>query len=178
MSGDGRKGAARILCGAVMALGLLAIPAGAWVLSFSYPAINDVSTDLVEPPEFTAAQEERGAGANVIDYPGERSAELQRQDYPDLKSLTIPRSAEESYELVLQALAKLKLKTRSNCRRRTTKIRPDSSNFPIARWFWACPTTSSFACLPTIRCPASMCAQLRATAATTSVATPSMCEQS
>ena len=107
----GRKGAARILCGAVMALVLLAIPAGAWVLSFSYPAINDLSTDLVEPPEFTEAQEERGAGANPIDYPGERSAELQRRDYPDLKSLVIPRSAEESYELVLQALAKLKLKT-------------------------------------------------------------------
>ena len=107
----GRKGAARVLCGAVMALVLLAIPAGAWVLSFSYPAINDVSTDLVEPPEFTEAQEERGAGANPIDYPGERSAQLQRRDYPDLKSLAIPRSAEESYELVLQALAKLKLKT-------------------------------------------------------------------
>ena len=107
----GRKGAARVLCGAVMALVLLAMPAGAWVLSFSYPAINDVSTDLVEPPEFTEAQEERGAGANPIDYPGERSAELQRRDYPDLKSLAIPRSAEESYELVLQALAKLKLKT-------------------------------------------------------------------
>jgi hypothetical protein len=107
----GRKGTARVLCGAVMALGLLAIPAGAWVLSFSFPAISDVSTDLVEPPEFTEAKEERGGGANSIDYPGEHSAELQRRNYPDLKSLTLPRSPEESYELVLQALAKLKMKT-------------------------------------------------------------------
>lgn len=107
----GRKGAARVLCGAVTALGLLAIPAGAWVLSFSFPAISDVSTDLVEPPEFTEAKEERGAGANAIDYPGERSAEIQRHNYPDLKSLTLPRPPEEAYELVLQALAKLKMKT-------------------------------------------------------------------
>ena len=107
----GRKGAARVLCGAVMALGLLAIPTGVWVLSFSFPAISDVSTDLVEPPEFTEAKEERGAGANAIDYPGERSAEIQRHNYPDLKSLTLPRPPEESYELVLQALARLKMKT-------------------------------------------------------------------
>jgi hypothetical protein len=107
----GRHGAARVFCGAIVALAILAVPAGVWAMSFNWPEINDVSTDLAEPPEFTEAKEERSADANPVDYPGEHFAALQRQHYPDLKSLVIPRSTEEAYELVLQALAKLKLKT-------------------------------------------------------------------
>jgi hypothetical protein len=107
----GRQGAARVFCGAVVALALLAVPAGIWVLSLSWPQINDVSTDLAEPPDFTEAKEERTSAANSVDYPGERFAELQRANYPDLKSLVLPRSADDAYELVLQALAKLKYKT-------------------------------------------------------------------
>ncbi len=107
----GRQGAARVFCGAIVALGLLAIPAGVWAMSFKWPPINDVSTDLDEPPEFTEAKDERPADANLTDYPGDAFATIQRAHYPDLKSLVLPRPTEESYELVLQALAKLKLKT-------------------------------------------------------------------
>ena len=107
----GRRGAARVLCGSVVALGLLAVPAGAWVVSLSFPHINDVSTDVVEPPEFTEAKDERAAAANSIEYPGQRFAEIQRVAYPDLKSLVLPRPADDAYELVLQALSKLKYKT-------------------------------------------------------------------
>lgn len=107
----GRQGAARVLCGAVVALCLLAVPAGAWVLSLSWPKVDDVSTDLVEPPDFTEAKDERPVGANSVDYPGETLAEQQRASYPDLKSLVLPRPADDAYELVLQALAKLKYKT-------------------------------------------------------------------
>jgi len=107
----GRRGAARVLCGSVVALGLLAVPAGAWVVSLSFPPINDVSTDVVEPPEFTEAKDERAAEANSVEYPGESFAEIQRVAYPDLKSLVLPRPADDAYELVLQALSKLKYKT-------------------------------------------------------------------
>lgn len=107
----GRLGAARVFCGAIVALGLLAIPAGVWAMSVKWPPIYDVSTDLAEPPEFTEAKDERAADANPTEYPGDEFAALQRQHYPDLKSLILPRSTEESYELVLQALTKLKLKT-------------------------------------------------------------------
>jgi hypothetical protein len=107
----GRQGAARVFCGAVVALALLAVPAGVWVLSLSWPPIYDVSTDLADPPDFTEAKDERQADANPIDYPGEGSAALQRKNYPDLKSLVLPRPADEAYELVLQALLKLKYKT-------------------------------------------------------------------
>jgi hypothetical protein len=107
----GRHGSARVFCGAVVALALLAVPAGVWVLSLRWPQMNDVSTDLVEPPDFTEAKDERAADANSVDYPGEQFADLQRQNYPDLKSLVLPRPTDEAYELVLQALSKLKFKT-------------------------------------------------------------------
>jgi uncharacterized protein (DUF1499 family) len=107
----GRQGAARVFFGAIVALGLLAIPTGVWAMSFRYPQLNDISTDLDEPPEFTEAKDERTPDANPIDYPGDQFATLQRDHYPDLKSLVIPRTTEEAYELVLQAIAKLKLKT-------------------------------------------------------------------
>lgn len=107
----GRQGAARVLCGSVVALTLLAIPAGTWVLSLGWPRIDDVSTDLVEPPDFTEAKEERAPDANSVEYPGDRFASIQRASYPDLKSLVLPRTADDAYELVLQALAKLKYKT-------------------------------------------------------------------
>lgn len=107
----GRQGTARVLCGAIVALGILAVPAGVWVMSLRWPAINDVTTDLAEPPEFTVAKEERGPDANPVDYPADRFAELQRENYSDLRSLVIPRTTEEAYELVMQAVGKLKLKT-------------------------------------------------------------------
>lgn len=107
----GRQGAARVLAGATVSLGLLAIPASLWLVSFNWPDINDVTTDTGEPPEFTEAKSLRGRAANSVDYAGQTFAHLQHQGYPDIKSLVIPRTAEESYELVLQALTKLKHKT-------------------------------------------------------------------
>jgi uncharacterized protein (DUF1499 family) len=107
----GRQGAARVFFGAIVALGLLALPAGVWAMSLRYPQLNDISTDLNEPPEFTEAKDERTPDANPIDYPGEPFATMQRDHYPDLKSIVVPRTTEEAYELVLQAIAKQKLKT-------------------------------------------------------------------
>jgi hypothetical protein len=106
----GRKGAARVFLGCIVALGLLAIPASVWLVSLGYPKVYDISTDMSEPPAFIAAKAERGPGANPVAYPGKAFADLQRQTWPDLKSLIIPRPTDETYELVLQALTKLKLK--------------------------------------------------------------------
>jgi hypothetical protein len=80
----GRKGAARVFLGAIVALGLLAIPAGVWLVSLGYPRVYDVSTDVAEPPAFVAAKAERGPGANPVAYQGPGFADLQRQTRPDL----------------------------------------------------------------------------------------------
>jgi Protein of unknown function (DUF1499) len=106
----GRPGAARVFCGAIVSLGILGVPAAAWAMSLRYPPLYDITTDVAEPPEFTEAKDERGNGANPIDYEADRFATVQRDSYPDLKSLIIPRPTDDTYELVLQAVHKLKLK--------------------------------------------------------------------
>ena len=107
----GRQGAARVFSGAIVALAILGVPVTVWAMSLRSPAINDVSTDLAEPPEFTEAKDDRGPEANPVAYPGDTFAALQRAHYPDLKSLVLPRTPDETYELVMQAIAKLKLKS-------------------------------------------------------------------
>ena len=107
----GRQGASRVVVGATLALALLAVPLWLYVASRQYPEINDVTTDLVQPPDYVELAEQRPSGSNPIEYPRERFAALQQASYPDLKTLLIPRSAQESFEIALQALAKLRYKT-------------------------------------------------------------------
>ena len=104
----GRQGAPRVIFGTVVALGLLAIPGALYLLSRDYPMINDVTTDLETPPEFDALVAERKSGSNPAAYPKDRFSELQTQAYPDLRTLNVPRPAEETFELLLQALGKLR----------------------------------------------------------------------
>jgi hypothetical protein len=117
----GRPGAARVLCGFIVSLGILGVPATAWAMSLRHPTLYDVTTDLAEPPEFTEAKDERSHGANPLDYDADRFAAIQRNAYPDLKSLIVPRATDDTYELVLQAVHKLKLKP-------TLEVPPDDED--------------------------------------------------
>ena len=107
----GRQGAARIIVATLVSCMLLAIPAGLFVVSRNWPDINDITTDMKNPPDMTDAQRARLPGSNSVTYPGERFAILQQASYPDIKPLTVPRSSEETFELVLQAIGKLKMRS-------------------------------------------------------------------
>jgi hypothetical protein len=117
----GRQGAPRVIFGTTVALGLLAIPAGLFLLSRDYPEISDISTDVDAPPEFDALAAQRSPGSNPVQYPKDRFAALQAAYYPDLKTVMVPRPGEETFEIVLQALAKMRLTT-------TTEAPPDEAN--------------------------------------------------
>ncbi len=107
----GRQGASRVIFGTGVALALLAIPLALFVASRQWPEINDVTTDLVQPPEFVGAAKQRSSGSNPLLYPADRFAKLQQASYPDIKTIVVPRSTEEAFESALQALAKLRYKT-------------------------------------------------------------------
>ena len=109
------------MSGAVVALALLAIPLSLWVISWEWPAINDISTDTARPPQFAEISKLREAGSNTAEYPGDAFAALQKTSYPDLKPLIVDRPADEAFEIVLQALGKLRLKTLS-------EVPPSASN--------------------------------------------------
>lgn len=104
----GRQGAARIVVAVTLALALLSIPLAIYIVGRNWPAINDLSTDLITPPTYVAAEKNRAPDSNPLAYPV-KFAPLQQASYPDIKSMTVQRPPEETFELVLQALGKLKM---------------------------------------------------------------------
>jgi len=81
-------------------LGLvLALPLVIFIVNFEYaarvyPPINDLSTDLEDPPSFWEVP-------HPVVYPGDQVAELQRKGYPDIKPLELAMDADASLKLAL-----------------------------------------------------------------------------
>jgi uncharacterized protein (DUF1499 family)/NADH:ubiquinone oxidoreductase subunit 6 (subunit J) len=66
------------------------------------PAIHDVTTDLDNPPTFTAVVARRAAAPNRLDRsPG--LAQLQRQGYPDLAPVTVSSPLDQTFDRALAA---------------------------------------------------------------------------
>ena len=100
----GRVGAWNCAWGMLVAGALWLWPAALASTYLSLPKIYDVSTNTVDPPAFIVLAKQRPADANKAIYPGTFSASLQAKAYPDLRTLVIPRSAEEVYELTLDLI--------------------------------------------------------------------------
>lgn len=82
--GSRRRGAWAAAAGLVIA-GITAwIPLSHQNRAESVPAIHDITTDIVDPPEFRAVLPLRPEGANSLVYDGEDLARRQQQAYPDI----------------------------------------------------------------------------------------------
>ena len=71
------------------------------IKSKAYPFIHDISTDLIDPPEFVIAAKLRGPEDHSVVYEGSDVAKQQQQGYPDIQSLILASTPE-------QTLAKVK----------------------------------------------------------------------
>lgn len=105
----GRPGTPRIVFATLVSLGLLAWPLVFLPTYQKLPRINDVTTDAVSPPQFETLAKMRPPGANPVAYPGAKFAAKQAKAYPDIKPIEVDRSADEVFELVLDAARRLKL---------------------------------------------------------------------
>lgn len=103
------RGLRYALGGAVISIAVLAWPAYILVPGMFLPAIHDVSTDLDNPPRFTAALFSRPAWANTLDHPGGESeaADAQRQAYPLVEPLLLEMETDEAYALALNTAEQL-----------------------------------------------------------------------
>jgi len=92
------RAARRGLVMAVLGLLVALVPLGMalqWeVASRTTPAINDISTDTADAPVFWDMP-------NPTDYPGAKSAELQREAYPDLAPLKLGLKPEDAFAQAL-----------------------------------------------------------------------------
>lgn len=80
---------------------LLALPGSLLLLSIlgssDKPGIHDISTDLQDPPVFTAAQQQRGPASNSLETAPETLA-IQAEAYPELQTLISELSYEEMFD--------------------------------------------------------------------------------
>jgi len=69
----------------------------------SVPPIHDISTDLINPPKFDAIAPLRADASNPVEYPGEETAEQQREAYPDLETYITDEDVDAVFAKALQA---------------------------------------------------------------------------
>jgi len=106
---SGAIGVRRANVGLLVGLAVLAYPAWQLARAYRLPAINDISTDLREPPAFArsrAALEARGGHVPSDSTPDVR--EQQRRAYPDVAPVVLELGPEETYQLVLQAAQQMR----------------------------------------------------------------------
>lgn len=104
----GWPGGSNAVTGMVIAVVLLAWPLAALVKAGDYPRINDIVTDVSDPPQFVFAQQKRPPGAHDTRYRAE-FAELQQQAYPDLRTLRVQRPPDVVMELVRKAIQRKRM---------------------------------------------------------------------
>ena len=85
----------------------IALPLGMMTTAKNVPPIHDISTDLVNPPQFAAIAPLRADAPNPVEYAGAEAAEQQRTAYPDLQTLTYSQSKPELVEASKQAVENL-----------------------------------------------------------------------
>ena len=82
----------------------IAIPLSMLNKGRSVPPIHDISTDLVNPPEFVAIAPLRADAPNPVEYAGVEVATQQRAAYPELQTLNYTQSKSELVEATKQAI--------------------------------------------------------------------------
>ena len=97
-----RKGQPHFRMLAIIAALPVVVAAPILVHDLSYPLINDVTTDLENPPAFAAALKAPANAGRDMAYP-EHFVPIVREAYPDVRPLILDQSSEQ----VLQRVAKL-----------------------------------------------------------------------
>lgn len=74
---------------------------------FSKPLIHDITTDFDNPPTFSAAVAARTAQENSLDYPGEQTAQLQRQAYPTIQPIETSLQPAAAFDRCMEIVKQL-----------------------------------------------------------------------
>src|SRR5882672_9586394 len=96
---EGRDGLGMAVSALFIGLALLAYPAYLGIKAYRLPAINDITTDPIDPPKFEAVARIRPReGTNTVTYAGLYTAEQQRNAYPDIEPMLVSVSPQIAYE--------------------------------------------------------------------------------
>jgi uncharacterized protein (DUF1499 family) len=98
-----RRGLALAAVSFVIAAAVIAMPLR-FRLGPPAPPIHDITTDMVEPPEYVAVLPLRANAPNPTTYAGEKIASQQRQAYPDLQPRILDVPPPRAFERALAAV--------------------------------------------------------------------------
>jgi uncharacterized protein (DUF1499 family) len=105
---QGSRGLGLAVAALAIGAAMLAYPGYLAVLFYRLPAVNDITTDPIDPPRFEAVARLRPRGANPVAYPGVAATQLQRSAYPDIEPLLVSVTPLEAYEAALAVITKRK----------------------------------------------------------------------
>ncbi len=102
---SGRRGVGLVLAGLAMAALVLAGPAYYTARAITRPLLNDVSTDLTDPPAFSQSRRALAArdGATHAES-GAQTRDAQRRAYPDAQPIVLDLDADEAWPMILKAI--------------------------------------------------------------------------
>jgi Protein of unknown function (DUF1499) len=103
-TGGGRHAVAALLIGCA----LIAYPLYLGIRASRLPAIYDITTDPIDPPQFDAIARLRPRDANPITYAGLYAAEQQHAAYPDLEPDETTATPQDAYTAVMKVITKRK----------------------------------------------------------------------
>jgi uncharacterized protein (DUF1499 family) len=106
---EGSRGIGRILTALLLDVIILAYPAYLALQYRRLPAIHDITTDPINPPQFEELARLRGTdGANTAVYAGLYSAEQQRVAYPEIEPVDLDMTAKQAFDLVRRLVTRRK----------------------------------------------------------------------
>ena len=107
----GWRGTGHVIAAIVMSLLILALPAWLSVQAVRLPMLNDVSTDLNDPPEF-ARSARAIAARDKFEHPmiPQQWRDAQRAAYPALQPIVLDLDIQEAWPLVTKAVEARKWK--------------------------------------------------------------------
>jgi uncharacterized protein (DUF1499 family) len=101
--GDRRRGFVAAFLAIVIGVAGAWVPVSWFLWSQQLPVINDISSDIADPPAMVALLQLRRGAPNPPAYPGAATAVLQRDAYPDIVPIVLPVAPAEAFKRVDQA---------------------------------------------------------------------------
>lgn len=100
--GGKKRGRLRAAVGTAVGLAAAGVPLWYLVHARTVPAIHDISTDLENPPMFSAVVPIRRGAPNPVEYGGPEVAEQQRRAYPDIQPVALTLPPDQAFERALE----------------------------------------------------------------------------
>jgi uncharacterized protein (DUF1499 family) len=103
---DDRRG---VLIGMAICLVIVAVAAPQFVRGRSVPPIHNISTDVADPPVFSAIIPLRGASSNPVEYKADQLADVQQKAYPWVKPLETPMPPDQAFDRSMDVLKQMNI---------------------------------------------------------------------